>query len=183
MERKVSTDGGIVVGADIARFGSDSTVFIKRQGLQVVDVMILQKKDTQEVARKLAEFAEGGRIVVDDTGVGGGVTDKLNELGCNVRAVNFASRPRDKKRYSDIVSEMWFSLAGQIKDIGLKMDNELMAELSSRYYKYTPDEKRKVESKEDYKKRSGKHSPDRADATILCFYGGAAAMSEPSIEM
>jgi phage terminase large subunit len=181
MERKVSTDGGIVVGADIARFGSDSTVFVKRQGLQVIDVISMQKKDTQEVARKLADFAQGGKVIVDDTGVGGGVTDKLRDLGIDVVPINFGGSPQNKKKYPDIISEMWFSLADQINKIGLKMDNELMVELSSRYYKYTADERRKVESKEDYKKRSGRHSPDRADATILCFYNATSKMHVPEV--
>ncbi len=170
MARKVSTDGGIVVGADIARFGDDATVFVKRQGLQVVDIQILHKLDTQEVASRLATFAEGGKINIDDTGVGGGVTDKLRRMGQNVNAVNFGAAPIDKKKYPDIISEMWFNLAGLLPQIGLKDDNELLGELASRQFKYTADERRKVESKEEYKKRTGRHSPDRADAAILCFY-------------
>jgi len=65
---------------------------------------------------------------------------------------------------------MWFNLADMIGTIGLLDDKELLAELSSRHYKYTADEKRKVESKEDYKARTGRHSPDRGDALILCYY-------------
>lgn len=170
MDRQADTTGGIVVGADIARFGSDATVFKKRKGLQVIDTRILHKKDTQEVARQLRDFAEGGKIVIDDTGVGGGVTDKLRDMGCHVVPINFGEAASDKDKYPDVISEMWFSLASQIDSIGLDYDPELLAELSGRYYKYTNDERRKVESKDDYKKRTGRHSPDRADATILCFY-------------
>jgi len=173
MSRKVSTEGGTVTGADIARFGDDATVFVKRKGLQVVDMKIMYKKDTQTVASLLADFAEGGRIVIDDTGVGGGVTDRLNALGCQVVPVNFGGKPMNKKKYPDIISEMWFNLADQIGNIGLLDDKELLAELSSRHYKYTADEKRKVESKEDYKNRTGRHSPDRADAVILAYYNKA----------
>lgn len=181
MERKVSTDGGIVVGADIARFGDDKTVFVKRQGLQVIGVKVLAKKDTQRVASELKEFAEGGKIIVDDTGVGGGVTDRLRALGCNVMPVNFGGAPSNRKKYPDIISEMWFNLADMIDNIGLPDDNELLAELSSRHYKYTQDERRKVESKDDYKKRTGKHSPDKADAVILCFYNRSNMIEPPSI--
>lgn len=170
MDREVSTDGGIVVGADIARFGTDRTVFIKRQGLQVIDMMILHQKDTMEVASKLRDFAEGGRIMVDDTGVGGGVTDRLKALGCDVVPINFGGKAKDKKKYPDIISEMWFTLSEQINVIGLLDDNDMLSELSSRNYKYTPDERRKVESKEEYKKRTGRKSPDLADALILCYY-------------
>lgn len=174
MEREASRDGGIVVGADIARFGDDRTVFYKREGFQVIDKVVLAKKDTQEVAIRLAEFAQGNKIVIDDTGVGGGVTDKLRSIGCNVVAVNFGGSPLDKKKYPDIISEMWFNLGGLIDQIGLPNDSELLAELSGRHYKYTADERRKVESKEEYKKRSGRRSPDLADALILCFYNREA---------
>lgn len=169
-ERKASRDGGIVVGADIARFGSDRTVFVKREGMQIIDVKIMQGKDTQEVARALADFAGKGRIVIDDTGVGGGVTDKLRDLGKSVMPVNFGSSAQDKKRFPDVISEMWFNLAENINEIGMPKDNDLLNELTGRYFRYTSDERRKVESKEEYKKRSGKRSPDLADAMILCFY-------------
>jgi phage terminase large subunit len=169
-KRKVSEDGGVVVGADIARFGTDKTVFIKRRGLQMVDKKVLIKQDTQEVARQLKDFCEGGRIVVDDTGVGGGVTDKLRDLGCTVTAINFGGKAKQKKKYPDIISEMWFDLADQIEDIGMIPDVEMVRELSSRNFKYTNDERRKVESKEEYKKRTGRKSPDTADAVILCYY-------------
>jgi hypothetical protein len=170
MRRVVSKDGGIVVGADIARFGADRTVFVKRQGLQMTDIKILAQKDTQEVARQLKDFAQGGRIVVDDTGVGGGVTDKLKDMGCTVTPINFGSRARRKKKYPDIISEMWFDLSEQLDDIGMIENKEIMQELAGRNFKYTNDERRKVESKEEYKKRTGRSSPDLADAVILCYY-------------
>lgn len=180
--RKASQDGGIVVGADIARFGSDRTVFIKRRGMQVIDIKIMSKIDTQESARLLNKFAEGGRIFVDDTGVGGGVTDKLKDLGANVIPINFGRKSTNKKKYPDIISEMWFNLASVIDQAGFPNDNELLIELSSRHYKYTPDERRKVESKEEYKKRTGRRSPDLADAVILCFYTkGSMSVSSEAI--
>jgi PBSX family phage terminase large subunit len=180
MKRKVSTDGGIVVGADIARFGDDATVFVKRQGLQVTAIETMYKQDTQEVASRLFTFAEGGKINVDDTGVGGGVTDRLRRMGANVCPVNFGAAPIDKKKYPDIISEMWFNLAELLPTIGLKEDNELLAELASRQFRYTPDERRKVESKEEYKKRTGRHSPDRGDSAILCFYQPRTVRAGPS---
>lgn len=181
MERQVSRDGGIVVGADIARFGDDSTVFVKRQGLQVIGVKVLHKASTQEVARQLADYAEGGKINVDDTGVGGGVTDKLRELRANVVPINFGGAAMNKRKYPDIISEMWFNLAELLPSIGLRDDDELLAELSSRQFKYTADERRKVESKEEYKKRTGRRSPDRADATILCFYTRSNEQAAPEV--
>lgn len=181
MKRTASDDGGIVVGADIARFGDDSTVFVKRRGLRVIGTKTLHKQDTQEVARQLHDYAEGGKVYVDDTGVGGGVTDKLRQLGANVIPINFGGSPMDKRKYPDIISEMWFNLANMLPSISLPDDQELLSELSSRQFKYTADERRKVESKDEYKKRTGRRSPDRADACILCFYNRGNAQRAPEI--
>ncbi len=170
MKRNVQAEGGSVTGADIARFGTDRTVFIRREGFKVQEVKVLSGKDTQEVARQLKDFANGGKINVDDTGVGGGVTDKLRDMGVIVGAVNFGAAAQDKKKYPDIISEMWFNLAGMIGKISLPYNQDLLEELTSRHYKYTQDERRKVESKDEYKKRTGRKSPDLADALILSFY-------------
>jgi hypothetical protein len=182
MKRQASQDGGIVVGADIARFGSDSSVFKKRRGLQIIGTKVYHKKDTQEIASLLYDFAgDGATVNIDDTGVGGGVTDKLRRLGnLRVNAVNFGSAAQDKKKYPDIISEMWFNLADMMPTVGLDNDPELLAELAARQFKYTADERRKVESKEEYKKRTGRHSPDRADATILCFYRPRMVQAGPN---
>jgi hypothetical protein len=41
-----------------------------------------------------------------------------------------------KKKYPDVISEMWFNLAGHINEIGLVPNNELLEEVSSRHFKY-----------------------------------------------
>lgn len=179
MARKVDKEGGKVVGVDVARFGSDKTVFFMREGLQQTKKKVLRKKDTQEVARQAADFGgKDAKYMVDDTGVGGGVTDKLRDMGYNVVPINFGGKPKNKKKYPDIISEMWFEMADQLDKIGLLDDDDLLVQLASRNFKYTTDEKRKVESKEEYKKRTGRNSPDEADAAILCYYnrGGYGQM-------
>lgn len=183
MNRKAIKEGGVVVGADIARFGSDLTVFVKRKGLQVIDVKKFSKIDTQEIASRLIDFASGGKIIIDDTGIGGGVTDRLNKLNANVVPINFGAKSTKKNKYPDIISEMWFNLSGMIHEIGLPDDNSLLMELAGRNYSYTKDERRAVESKENYKKRTGRKSPDIADATILCFYNRDTEVSVPSVHL
>jgi hypothetical protein len=177
MARKVPAEGEIVTAADIARFGKDSIVFMKRKGFQVIDTAEYKKLDTQTTARLLNDFAEGGSIILDDTGVGGGVTDKLMELSktlefkcTTIKPINFGSKAIDRVKYPDIISEMWFNLRDKIGVIGLPNNKRLKQELISRNFKYTPDEKRKVESKEEYKKRTGLSSPDWADCAIMLFY-------------
>ena len=87
------------MGCDVARFGDDRTELYKRKGLVTIDHKEFVKQDTMKTAYECWDMA--GRdpsvpIVIDDTGVGGGVSDRLRELGAKVVAVNFGSSPMTK---------------------------------------------------------------------------------------
>jgi hypothetical protein len=130
------------------------------------------KKDTQFIAEAAWDFA--GRdnripIKVDDTGVGGGVTDRLKRLGANVIPVNFGGSPKDKDKYDTVADEMWFEFP--IDEASIPDDPDLMTELSGRLYDYDKRGRRKVEPKKLFKERFGK-SPDKADALLLTYYTG-----------
>jgi len=61
------------------------------------------------VAKAAWEMAGQNRnvvIKVDDTGVGGGVTDSLRSLGANAVPVNFGGSPSDKSKYTTVADEM-----------------------------------------------------------------------------
>jgi len=172
MQREVTDEGAIEIGADIARMGSDRTVFKKRKGLRLTDTKVYRKLRTTEVCDKLEDFAAYNKdiaIKVDDTGVGGGVTDEMLRRGYHVVPVNFGEKASDPDKYPNLISEAWFYLASIMDDIQLDMDQGLLMELSTRLWKMDSRGRRGVESKDDYKKR-GYPSPDEADATILCFY-------------
>lgn len=160
----------VAVGVDVARFGDDRTVIYKRQGWVVTDSRVMTKKDTIQVALAAWDLANRDPsvpIVVDDTGVGGGVTDQLRRLGAKVVAVNFGAAAHDKTRYGTVADELWFELP--INEIQIPADNELIQELTLRQYTYDKQYRRKIESKQEYKKRLGR-SPDKADALLLTYY-------------
>jgi phage terminase large subunit len=169
-------DGVIELGIDVARFGDDRSVIYKRQGFKVIDSKTFQGADTQRVAREAWDMADRDpsvSIKIDDDGVGGGVTDKLNDLGAHTVPCHNGGKPADEKLYTSSADEQWFTMPidrAQIPD-----DPELMAELSARQYRYTPDDRKKIESKADFKKRYGR-SPDKADALLLCFYSPRPGM-------
>jgi phage terminase large subunit len=174
MKRTVEDDGAIEIGADIARMGNDRTVFKKRKGLRLMDTKVYTKLRTTEVCDKLEIFADWDKhilIKIDDTGVGGGVTDEMLHRGYNVMPVNFGAKPRDVDKYPNLISEAWFYMATIMDTIQLDMDSDLLMELSTRQWVMDSKGRRGVESKDTYKKR-GYRSPDMADATILCFYTG-----------
>ena len=170
MERKVEEGTMEELGVDVARFGDDKTTFFRRKGMKIVEWREVAKMDTQETARIAWDMI--GRnpsvpIKVDDSGVGGGTTDKLRDLGAKVVPINFGGEPKDKDLYTSIADEMWFTFP--IDEAQIPDDIQLMQELEGRQYKYTSKDQRKIEPKDEFKKRVGR-SPDRADGLLLCFY-------------
>lgn len=182
MQRDGDTTGQEVVGVDVARMGSDRSVFWKRKGLATTGTATHTKLRLTTLADKLEEFVEykkntmeegqqvlGTLIKVDDTGVGGGLTDIMIERGYNVMPINFGGEPDDKDKYPNWISEAWFYLGTVLDEADLPFDDELMMELTTRQWKQDSRGRRGVESKDDYKKR-GYRSPDKADACIICYY-------------
>lgn len=172
MEREIDPEGAIEVGADIARMGNDRTEFVKRKGLKEIDRVTYTKLRTTEVCDKLEEFVGYDKTIlikVDDTGVGGGVTDEMMRRGYNVMPINFGARATDPDKYPNLISEAWFYMQTIIREMSITQDNDLLMELSNRAWVMDSKGRRGVESKDSYKKR-GYRSPDKADATILCFY-------------
>ena len=171
IERKPNYEGQTQIGADIARYGEDKTVFTKRKGLSLVDTREYKKQSIVETANKLMMFA-GSReipIKVDDSGLGGGVTDILQSNGYNVIPVNNGEVAMDKDKYNNAISEMWFTFSENINKISLLQHDKMKQELTSRNWKIDSKGRRVVESKDEYKKR-GFSSPDYADSVLLCFY-------------
>lgn len=172
MKREIPDDGAIEVGCDVARMGSDRTELVKRKGHKEIARETYQHLRTPKVCDRLEAFVNGDKqvlIKVDDTGVGGGVTDEMMKRGYNVMPINFGARPKDPDKYPNLISEAWFYMAEVIDQIQIMQDNDLLMELSSRKWVMDSKGRRGVESKDAYKKR-GYRSPDKADATILCFY-------------
>ena len=172
MGREVDDEGAIEVGVDVARLGGDRTVFVKRKGLKEIGRASFTKKRTTEVCDLLVNFIGADKdvlIKIDDTGVGGGVTDEMIARGYNVIPINFGAKASNSDKYPNLISEAWFYLQSIIDQISIANDKDLLVELSNREWKMDSKGRRGVESKDDYKKR-GFRSPDLADATILCFY-------------
>ncbi|MGW5074056.1 PBSX family phage terminase large subunit [Rhodococcus sp. NPDC004095] len=172
MGRKVDDTGAVEIGVDVARMGNDRTVFYKRKGHRLTDHKEYTKLRTTEVCDRLEEFAGHDKnvaIKVDDTGVGGGVTDEMFRRGYRVVPINFGATSADPDKYPNLISEAWFYMANIMDQIQLDLDSDLLMELSGRLWKMDSKGRRAVEKKDEYKKR-GYRSPDKADALILCFF-------------
>ena len=183
IDRDVSPNGmSRVWGLDVARFGDDTTALCKRAGNVLVErCQEWRKKDLMATVGLVAkEFRETPlhlrptAINVDVIGMGGGVVDRLLELGLPVRGINVGERPAvDADRYMRQRDELWF-LAREWFDKAyctMPNDEKLVQELVGPKYGVESSGKLKVESKDDMKKR-GLKSPNVADAFCLTFAGG-----------
>jgi hypothetical protein len=182
----------VVWGLDVARFGDDRTVLVKRKGNVILDFPEKWKMlDTmQTVGRIKHAYDTTSRaerpveILVDVIGIGAGVVDRGRELGLPIVAVNVAESPSvmdsTALRLRDelwLEAKKWF----ERRDCKIPNDEELILELASVKMQFTSANRIKIESKDQMKKR-GLRSPDVADAFILTF-GHNASVASGSTEI
>lgn len=173
MERESAAPSGPrIMGLDVARFGDDRTVLVLRKAHKVTRVWKWSKLDTMQIAGKVADIAgqeSPQALFVDGVGVGGGVVDRLRQLGLRVIDVNSGARAGNAARYANKRAEMWSVMRKWLKDVGeIPNDDELALDLQAPEYKYDVQNRILLEKKEDMKKR-GALSPDLADALALTF--------------
>ena len=183
----------IDIGVDVARFGDDETVISDKINNKILPLKIRRGQDLMRTSGDVLFlctglkgkypkfFMDGGKIKVkiDDTGLGGGVTDRLKEVirdkninWIEIYPVNMA-KSIHHKFYYDITTYLWSVVREQIDisegkkcELILPNDDDLVGQLSCRKYTYHSSGKIKVESKKEMKDR-GLRSPDRADAVTL----------------
>lgn len=196
-EEKTHTVQTINIGVDVARYGDDETIIATildkellplkvRHGQNLMatvgDILILAKKLHEKYPVVMNEKGVSVLNVVakiDDTGLGGGVTDRLVEIKreqglswLKIVPVNFASGVpkgvKDSHYYDDIITYMWAVTRDLMEKNNIKLpnDGDLVGQLTTRKYYIQSNGKIRLESKKEMKKR-GLKSPDRADAVVL----------------
>jgi len=180
MDRDVvlDTTQDLIYGVDIARFGSDRTVLMKRQGNVVLGFRHWSGEDLMGTVGRIvheANIDKPASICIDSIGLGGGVADRLRELGYNAIDVNVSESVAMNQQANRLRDELWLSVRDwlETRAVRLPKDDELRAELIGPTYAFTSNGKIKVEAKADMKRR-GMRSPDIADALCLTFSGQAA---------
>ncbi len=171
-----------ILGVDVARFGDDKSVIIRRQGAKAWEPIILRDMDLMAtattVSHEIMDWTPTA-VFIDETGLGSGVVDRLRQLNYDVIGVNFGSRADDKDRFFNKRSEMWTRLRDWIQAGGSIPNNvELVSDLATVEYTHDPRERIKLEPKDNIKKR-GLPSPDIADALACTFFSSVQA-DEPS---
>lgn len=189
VKRSVSDWNYVSIGVDPARYGDDESVICIREGFKILPLNRFNGINTIELAGRVLMIArdyyskgyeEVIKIKVDDTGVGGGVTDQL-ELArkdeevksSDLKQFNIMVIPvvnndsAVNPKYFDIGTQMWGDMGEALKTIRIPDDMILIEQMATREYEVRPDGRMKLEPKDKMKKRS-LTSPDRADALALC---------------
>lgn len=186
------------LGVDVARYGDDETVIAPRIGGRLFELQGYHKQGTSETSGRIIETARHYHrlyplindvvVKVDDDGVGGGVTDQLEEalrtevfpFSFRIQPIGNGRRAEDSEHYDNRGTEIWATvrdwlqenlsqyLQGKEPTVQFPDDEKLIQQLTTRKYRMTSKGKIALERKEDMKKR-GLESPDRADAVALAF--------------
>lgn len=171
------------VGIDVARSGTDKTVFAMRQGHVITELHAYASADTMTTAGRAKGILDGDPEctgIVDVIGIGAGVLDRLREQGCRVQAFNAAGKTHRRDRTNEIgflnvraaawwnVRELLDPSAGA--EVCLPPDDDLLGDLTApKMGELMSGGKMKMESKQDLRKRIGR-STDRGDAVVQAFW-------------
>jgi hypothetical protein len=191
----LETTEPVVMGVDVARFGDDQTVIAFRRGRDAKSIpwIKLRGADTMQTAGTIVEWARmvgAAMIFIDGGGVGGGVIDRVRQLGLkNVVEVQFGSKA-DRQAgdqgtrfsYANKRCEMWGWCREWLLGGAIPNDAELRADLTGPNYNYVVRDGRdcvQLERKADMKFR-GLASPDAADALCLTFAYPVVIQANPN---
>ena len=132
---------GVVLSVDVARFGSDRSVILRRRGDIVEDIQTFREMDTQGP---------------DHDGV--------------VLSVDVARSAHQDDLFANLRAEGYWHLRDLFStgQINIPQDNQLMGELAAMRYSYDSRGRIQIESKDSMRQR-GLPSPDKADALMLAF--------------
>jgi hypothetical protein len=174
VERDLQQDAyaPLYLGIDIARFGSDKTVFRWRQGRDGRSIPPVEFKgaDNMEVANAAALWIDKTNpdAVCIDAGNGTGVIDRLKEMGYKIHEVWFGSKSTDEE-WANKRTEIWALMREWLNGGCIDNHSDLVDDLSGPQYKFMgSSDKLNLESKESMKSR-GQASPDHGDALACTF--------------
>jgi hypothetical protein len=170
-----------ILGVDVARYGSDRSCIIRRQGLMAFEPMVLHGLDNMTFASKVAAEIKAfdADAVFVDAGRGEGVIDRLRQLHFPVMEVNFGGKATNEALYANKRTEMWDLMAKWLQAGGAIPNHpELKTDLCTPTYGFNAANKMVLESKDDIRKR-GLRSTDVSDALCLTW---AAPVQPKEIE-
>ncbi len=180
------------LGVDVARGGRDYNVWVLRGDNYARVLKKNHDNDLMSVAGTTKSFIEEMHlnprdVFIDDTGVGGGVVDRLKEQGLAITPITLGGKAYSKfeeeknkeKEKANVHVEKYLNFRARLyagndglepwlKRTGKLYPDKDWAELTVIRHKKDSTGALKIEPKDDLRAR-GQHSPDVADALMLTF--------------
>jgi len=183
---------------DVARFGSDRSVFVYWKGLHISHIWTMDKSSTAEVRKHIENLClqyqiPFSQVIIDEDGVGGGVVDELKlkypqikGFVNNSRAIELGNK---KYNYANLKTQCYFLLAEYINtgkisiysDIPMNYKEMIIEDLEQIKVK-NPDKDTtlRIIDKEEIKESLGR-SPDFSDAMMMRMLGEVKQEYKPYI--
>lgn len=180
-----------ILGADIARFGDDETIFtaLEDKGELMWEQVFQENHKGKDLMWTVGRYIDIRRELsarfgtIDDDGLGGGVVDRLKQVGVTVYAFHANAKAKDEEQYSNAKAEGYFKLKEMIENKYLKIINneELMDQLLTIRYKYDARNRKAIISK-DVMRKDGIKSPDMADTLMMATYNISKARRQLPVQ-
>lgn len=165
------------ISADVGRYGTDLSVIVVWVGNVIVDIQTYQKNSITQLATEVESYMKSfgvkrTNVIVDDNGVGGGLTDILKCTG-------FLSnqRPINDENYNNLKTQCYVKLSELFNkgEISININNptlidKIMEELLVIKLKNVDKDTKVTINTKDEQKRILGHSPDFGDAIMMKMY-------------
>ena len=161
------------IGVDPARYGNDESVICYREGFEIKPFLKFKGINTMKLSGMIINLAKelwakkkdkvgAIQVKVDDTGIGAGVTDRLQEVAeiegskvdkkFHIKIVPVINNgTATNNDYYDYGAQMWGEMKQELETVKIPDDDELIQQLTTRKYKLHSDGRIRLESKDDMK--------------------------------
>lgn len=165
------------ITSDVARFGSDKTIIMVWDGLNVIRIISLAKSSVTETANRIIDLSkqyqiQRSHIIIDEDGVGGGVKDIIQGSQGFVNG----SKALKNENFQNLKTQCFYKLAEIVNSgkIAIKDDTHKQTiieelEIIKRDKIDKDTQKMSIIPKDTMKTLLGR-SPDYADALMMRMY-------------
>ena len=170
-----------VIGIDPGA-GGDETAIVLRDNFVAKILFNKRLSDTMQILPLLSDCLikyQPVAIVIDITGIGKGIYDRLNEIGLyqELHGVQFGQKASYPERFFNKKAELYWKMREWILTSGKLLKDDAWNEILTLRYKEYSDRVIKFQSKEELLKK-GIKSPNVADALSLTFAVDLSTMIE-----
>jgi len=167
IEPTLEFQGNKILGVDVARFGTDKTILTLVDKIDetycVREIKVFEKMDTMATAGHVVNLNKKfcfDEIVVDATGLGVGVVDRLKEQNIYVTELIVGGAAEEKEAFANLKAELYAKAKNLFEENKLKIIKNqcLIDELLKIDVEYTSEGKMKIVDP--------RKSPDYADSLV-----------------